>query len=216
MRVEQPEGQRGSLKWIQRAVETHSVALEPSALGPIHWVSPLRDDAFAEYRDGAFLRRLNLSWLEKDLIEFWPRRGPQWDALGLAGDKVVLVEAKARVPEFMSSPCQASAGSLRKIEAAFDRVKDDLGVASRLDWTQTYYQYANRIAHLWWLRRSGVDVHLLFVDFLNATDVTGPEDVAIWQEAYGTAERQLGLPLHHPLSAFMHHVYPDVARLTQP
>lgn len=158
MRVEQPEGSRGSLKWIQRAVETRPEVLALPDLGPINWVSPLRNDAFAEYRDGAFLRRLNLSWLENELTEFWPRRGPQWDALGLAGDKIVLVEAKARVPEFVSPACQASESSLLKITTSFDRVKDALGVESHFDWTQRYYQYANRIASVvaaaLWRRRA--------------------------------------------------------------
>ena len=216
MRVEQPEGSRGSLKWIQRAVEIRSVALEHPALGPVNWVSPLRNDAFAEYRDGSFLRRLNLSMLEKDLAEFWPRRGPQWDALGLAGDKVVLVEAKARVPEFVSSPSQASDTSLQKIKRSLESVKGELGVGEHFDWTQSYYQYANRIAHLWWMRRSGVDAHLLFVDFLNAKEVAGPENVETWQDAYATADSQLGLARHHPLSAFIHHIYPDVAVLETP
>lgn len=215
MRVEQPEGSRGSLKWIQRAVETRPEVLAHPDLAPIDWVSPLRNDAFAEYRDGAFLKRLNLSWLENELAEFWPRRGPQWDALGLAGDKIVLVEAKARVPEFVSPACQASESSLLKIRTSFDRVKDALGVESHFDWTQRYYQYANRIAHLWWLRHSGVDAQLLFVDFLNAKEVAGPSDIETWQSAYTAADLQLGLSGNHPLSAFMHHIYPDVALLEQ-
>ena len=57
------------------------------------------------------------------------------------------------------------------LEAAFAQVKKALGVAAHNDWTKDYYQYANRIAHLWWLRGNGVDAHLLFVDFLNDADV---------------------------------------------
>lgn len=41
---------------------------------------------------------------QKRLKEFWPCRGPQWNALGRFGDKAYfLVEAKAHVSEIISS-----------------------------------------------------------------------------------------------------------------
>lgn len=213
MRVEQPEGTRGSLKWIQRAVAQSSHALILPILGPVTWLSPLREDSFAEYRDGSFLCRLGLDHLVPALEDFWPRRGPQWDALGLAGLRVVLVEAKARLPEFVTPATQANATSRAKIETAFAQVKQDLGVDEHHDWTQDYYQYANRMAHLWWLRRQGVEAHLLFVDFLNDEDVGGPSAPDNWREAYAVADARLGLSSTHPLSACIHHVYPDTRLL---
>ena len=59
MRIEQPEGKRGSLKWIERLVEYHSSSLDDAlrvagALSNgrhIDWLSPLREDKWAEYRD---------------------------------------------------------------------------------------------------------------------------------------------------------------------
>jgi hypothetical protein len=213
VRVGQPEGTRGSLKWIQRAVERAPVALTVPILGPVTWLSPLRDDGFAEYRDVSFLSRLGLDHLGPALEDFWPRRGPQWDALGRADTRVVLVEAKARLAEFATPATQASATSRVKIEAAFAQVKKALGVAAHNDWTKDYYQYANRIAHLWWLRGNGVDAHLLFVDFLNDADVGGPSKIEAWTEAYAVAEARLGIASHHPLTPYMHHVYPDTTLL---
>jgi hypothetical protein len=131
----------------------------------------------------------------------------------LAEEKIVLVEAKARLAEFVSPASQASEASLLKIEAAFAQVKECLGVAPGFDWTQAYYQYANRIAHLWWLRENGVDAHLMFVDFINDEDVGGPSDIETWRGAYAVADDQLGLPQRHALSPFIHHVYPDTKLL---
>ena len=68
MRAIQPQGARGSLKWIQVLVNQHadllnrlvreSCRLESDEA--IEWVSPLVDDQYAEYRDAAFLRRLGV------------------------------------------------------------------------------------------------------------------------------------------------------------
>ena len=64
----------------------------------ITWRSPLRSDDFAEYRDADFLKVVGLEEWSGALAEFWPQRGPQWDALGVSnqGD-VLLVEAKAHL-----------------------------------------------------------------------------------------------------------------------
>src|SRR4051794_23781825 len=104
MRVEQPVGERGSLKWVQRLVGQQAVFAEAQlhpVLGlaqhvTIDWRSPRDDDARAEYRDGAFLERIGAGHLRAALEDFWPRRGPQWDALARTSDgSVLLFEAKA-------------------------------------------------------------------------------------------------------------------------
>lgn len=214
MRNPQPEGTRGSLKWIQRAVERTPDLLVPPSLLPVTWVSPLRKDGFAEYRDAEFLRCLGLDHLAEDLANFWPKRGPQWDALGRAGNNVLLVEAKAHIPEFISPASQAAGASLAKISSAFSEVQRDLGLNTPQDWTQEYYQYANRLAHLSWLRSKGVAAQLIFVDFLHDTDMGGPSDAALWKAAYALADATLGLPEHHKLSAFIHHIYLDTRILS--
>jgi hypothetical protein len=98
-RSAQPLGTRGSQKWIQCAVNDHGgildAALLPKLNGArsIEWRSPLTCDDFAEYRDADFLKLVGLEEWSGALAEFWPRRGPQWDALGVSdrGD-VLLVE----------------------------------------------------------------------------------------------------------------------------
>lgn len=87
------------------------------------------------------------------------------------------------------------------------RVQEGLGLGER-DWLSSHYQYANRLAHLWWLRGLGIDAHLLLVGFLGDTEVRGPRDRAEWLAAYRVADRALGLPDRHALSPFVHHVFP--------
>lgn len=213
MRVVQPEGVRGSLKWLQKAIEQGGAMLRPAALADIRWVSPLREDQFAEYRDGAFLEAIGQGQLTPALANFWPRGGPQWDALGLANGRPVLVEAKAHINEFFSPASQASEPSLVKISASLQSVANGLNARPGTDWSQVFFQYANRIAHLDFLRRHGVDAHLLFVSFIRDADMRGPESAAEWEIAFRAADYALGLPKRHALSKYIHHVYPDVTRL---
>ena len=215
MRIPQPEGTKGSLMWLQRAVERRPDLLMPATLGSIDWASPLRADDFAEYRDRSFLDVLGLHHLGADLAAFWPRGGPQWDGLGRLEDGVVLVEAKAHVREFMTDPSQASDASLKVIRAAFAGVQADLGCNQRAEWTKVFYQYANRWAHLWWLRQSGVSAHLLFVSFLGdeTPGIGGPALRETWDAAFRLADYALGLPSRHRLSPFLHHSHPHVRNL---
>lgn len=215
MRIAQPPGTKGSLKWLQRAVACRPDLLQPAALPPLVWVSPLAGDDFAEYRDAAFLARLGLGHLAPALAGFWPRRGPQWDALARFDGGVVLVEAKAHLPEFESPPSAAGPTSRARIAQAFAQVQEGLGLAPS-DWSQRFYQYANRLAHLWWLRAQGVEAHLLLAGFLGDTDLAGPATPEPWRAAYARADATLGLPSGHALAPFVHHVFPPVAALEPP
>jgi GrpB-like predicted nucleotidyltransferase (UPF0157 family) len=58
-------------------------------------------------------------------------------------------------------------------------------------WMGRYYQFANRLAHLLWLRRMGVEaslVHLLFTD-----DPHGPTGETEWRRAIEQMHAELGL-----------------------
>jgi hypothetical protein len=211
MRVEQPRGTRGSLKWIQLAVGQGGQTLCPSSFPPVRWVSPLAEDNFAEYRDASFLVRLGLEALTPNLREFWPARGPQWDALGVFDGGIVLVEAKAHIREFFSPPTTASGRSLEQIRVAFALTRASLGASEKSAWESSFYQYANRIAHLDFLRRNKVNAHLIFVDFLGDADMKGPVSAATWEAAFQTADFALGLPKRHKFNRFIHHVFPDVS-----
>lgn len=213
MRIPHSEGERGSLKWLQRAIEHRPELIQPRQLPEIEWRSPLRSDGFSEYRDASFLERIDCGSLSEQLSNFWPNRGPQWDALGVFNDGVVLVEAKAHINEFFSSPSQAGEASLSKIRKSLASVADDLGSSSGNDWHRLYFQYANRIAHLSFLRRHGVNAHLILIGFLGDEDRSGPIHEEAWRVAYQGADYTLGLKKPHKLEKYIHHISPQVEDL---
>ena len=111
-RIIQPKGSKGSLKWIQQVVNDNPSLLDSQIKKSIRlpknqeieWFSPRADDDYAEYRDQAFLSLLGIKTAELKLKNFWPARGPQWDALGRIKSKAYfMVEAKAHVTEVLSS-----------------------------------------------------------------------------------------------------------------
>ncbi len=220
-RVVQKRGERGSLKWLQIAVAEHRHVLEEpirstfSDIGPIEWLSPLATDEFAEYRDAAFLERLGLPEAADALQVFWPRRGPQWDALACSGDVKFLFEAKAHLPEAFSAPSQASnPDSVELIRSSLSQAIEFLSANPIAPWDRAFYQYANRIAHLFFLRQIvKVDARMVFIDFVGDAEMGGPEHPAAWEGAYAIIDHVLGLRRRHRLSRYMTHIHPDVRLL---
>ena len=219
MRSAQQSGARGSLKWMQRAVEERWADLEDQLLSQlsgassINWLSPLAGDDFAEYRDAAFLRLIGHEELVGELGKFWPKRGPQWDGLARTdAGHILLCEAKAHIAEFCSPPSQASAASLLMISSALLMTARKLGVkeAHFLDWGRHFYQYSNRLAHLLWLRENHIDAKLVLIGFVHDHDMPGHTTVEAWEAAYLLADRVLGIPARHCLSSHVIHVHPEV------
>ena len=74
-----------------------------------------------------------------------------------------------------------------------------------------FYQLANRLAHLHWLRGQGVDARLVLVNFLNDSEMAGPTSAAEWLAAYHVALHSLGLSPRHRLAGHIIKVFPDVS-----
>ena len=220
MRIPQSKGKRGSQKWLQIAVEQDwSDLSEPilAALPPgrsIRWLSPCVDDEYSEYRDSSFLERLGLERLSGSLHEFWPRRGAVWDGLARTDEgEYLIVEAKAHIGEFCSGECKAeSPNSIAQIKNALEWTAGQLGTNDlfvTVGFT-AFYQYANRLAHLAWLRGQGVEAFLVLVGFVDDADMPGHTTPAAWEAAYLVADKALGISRGHPLSSFIIHAHPTV------
>jgi hypothetical protein len=164
-------------------------------LGPIDWCSPLRSDNCAEYRDDAFLARLGVTELQHPLSRFWPKLGPQWDALGRAqSGPYILVEAKGNLPELLTSPSGAGTDSAKVIEAALDETARALGASPGTDWSKRFYQYANRLAHAYFLNeRNHRPTQLVFLYFIGDAEVEGPESRREWEAAITVLHEALGI-----------------------
>jgi hypothetical protein len=201
MRVPQRIDTQNSLVGIQHLVAHRSEVLRSAFVTAgairsdeiIEWVSPTPADEWSEYRDGAFLERIGCKHLLSDLSHFWPSGGPQWDALGRGPrGTVFLVEAKGHVSE-MDSNCHASPGSRFLIQQSLAQAKTAFGARPEADWLNGYYQHANRLAHLHFLRRNGVPAWLGFVYFTNDHDLSGPQTSEGWQQDLALVYSHLGL-----------------------
>lgn len=218
MRVVQGAGERGSLRWIQRAIAEKWLSLEAPILAKLpaakrlEWCSPLAEDDFAEYRDGSFLEILGLGVLKPELAEFWPKGGPQWDALARSDSgEILLIEAKAHIAELCSPGTSASPRSRAIITGRLAACSDRLGAKKQhAPWTDHFYQLANRLAHLQFLRDHGVPAHLVLVNFLNDAEMGGPSTPETWEAAYQVAYHAMGLGKRHALSKYVIEVFPTV------
>ena len=221
-RYPQTTGTKGSLKWIQKLINEKPDVLNTEVRNvcslksseEIEWVSPLKDDEYAEYRDATFLRRLGITLNKNPLKSFWPNKGPQWDALGKTNSgKVFLVEAKAHVEELVSSPTRATGKSLSQIQSALAETKDYVNSKSKADWSSYFYQYSNRLAHLYLLRvLNNIPAYLVFVYFLNDEAMQGPNTEAEWRAATRLVHKYLGIRKNE-LSKYIADIFTDVGEL---
>jgi len=219
-RFVQAEANKGSQKWIQKLVNEKPHLLDSlimsnqfiSEKDDIQWLSPLKSDSYAEYRDETCLELLNVT-LKTPLSDFWPKNGPQWDALGKsASGKLFLIEAKAHIPELISTLKANNPASTDKIMRSLEQTKKSLGSKNDFDWSKTFYQYANRLAHVDLLRRNGISAYLLFVYFLNDSEMKGPKTSDEWKGAIRLVHRCLGLR-ENLLENFVADLFIDVRNL---
>jgi hypothetical protein len=147
--------------------------------------------------------------------EFWPQRGgvQNWDAVGVLQypdhREWLLLEAKANVEELRSASGAKNPGSVGKIRDALDATKRAVGVDASCDWSQPYYQYANRLAFLHFLGTQGVAARLCFLYF-TGDDVPGrscPKSRKEWQPALDAMKAHLGLTGRSELESRVHHAF---------
>ena len=222
-RYPQPSDGRGSLKDIQILVNkrpslfTQSIKNELNIQSEeIDWVSPLIEDDFAEYRDKGFLERLGINKLATPLSDFWPNKGPQWDGLGKGSDgEVFIVEAKANLPEIESPPSGAGEKSLELIRKSLDETKSYLEIDNNVDWSGKFYQYTNRLAHLYFLRAvNDIPAYLIFLYFVGDESVKGSKSSDEWKKAIAAIKEHLGIG-NHKLSPYIVDVFIDVKQFVQ-
>ena len=221
MTRKRPPAELGSEKWIQLAVNDFPGVLydhvAPKLLSrpsKITWLSPLRNDEFREYSDHDFINLLGLELENHSLERFWPRRGPNWDGLAKTDlSQVLLVEGKAHVREIKEKGSGASdEQSIARIDCSLKETQKFLGVDTLVDWSKyPYYQYANRLAHLYLLsERNSIDAFLLMIYFLNDVAMGGPNSTDHWEAAIQRQHVDMGLCEDHSLSDRIINLYLDV------
>ena len=194
-------------EYLNCLILSSSPSLRTYAAAHPKWVSPLASNDYTEYQDKQFLEAIGYLNLSKKLAEFWPRRGPVWDALatveGKSGSRgVILLEAKSHIEELAnpSYACKATRKSLDRIKNALTIVKHDLKVKRKAEWLGDYYQYANRIAHLYFLTiLTQVPAWMVFLYFVGDVEQNGPSTVIEWTTPIDKMRQALGLPGGHML-----------------
>ena len=221
-RINQVPEVKGSQKWIQKLVNEKPdlfnslirTQLDLPDTDTITWRSPIAEDGYAEYQDQAFLDLLDITLTKVPLSDFWPLKGPVWDRLGKSKTgKVFLVEAKSHISEVLSPGTGAGVKSLRKIKKSLDETKSFLNSNSEHDWTSTFYQYTNRLAHLYLLRAlNEVPAYLVFVYFVNDKEMNGPKSIDEWNGALSLLTSYLGIGRHR-LKKYIADIFIDVGML---
>lgn len=156
-------------------------------LGEITWLSPLREDNYAEYqlKEPYIANQLGIPI---ESYKFWPSNQPQWDAIGVSGNTVILVEAKAHIDEFKNNSTATSEVSIEKIDSAMFGVFERHFSQGNFDlWKVGYYQMANRLTFLDKmndiLRPQGREAKLVLLSFVNDCSYR-KTPLDIWEKKY--------------------------------
>lgn len=149
--------------------------------------------------------------------DFWPTGGrqPSWDGIAKVqyggATEWLIVEAKANQPEFASPPSEASELSLKKIRESLKSTQIHLGVHRSFCWHGTYYQYANRLAFLYFLNVvARIPARLVFLYFMGETFPDRrpcPKSEERWKELINACHLTLGIPKQHALTDRVHDLF---------
>lgn len=223
-RVLQKSDSHGSLKDIQVLINNNQnlinalirKSFKDFDKDEIEWVSPIQSDGFAEYRDDDFIEKIGLNPEIIQLNKFWPKGGPQWDALGKTKNgRIILIEAKANIPEIVSPSTKASIKSKQLIEMSLNETKLFLNINNDISWSGIFYQYTNRIAHLFFLReKCKRDAYLINLYFVGDKTVSGPKNQDEWNGAITVVKKYLGVS-NHKLKKYMTDIFINVNELMQ-
>jgi len=221
-RIVQKADGKGSLRDIQLLINNHPAHLTSRIQEilkqpiEIEWLSPMKDDGFAEYRDAEFIKKLGCEPLNMPLERFWPSRGPQWDGLGRSGKSVFLIEAKANIPELLSPPMKAKdERSIHLIKKSLETTKRLVNAKSEADWSKFFYQYTNRLAHLYYLTHlNRKSAYLIFLYFTGDASVDGhPTTREEWHGAIKLMKKYLGIGKCNKLSSYILDIYIDISEI---
>ena len=150
------KAEKGSKYWMQEIVnnEFFRKELENKLKNEsLEWISPLENESYNEYKLTEDKLKEKIPDLQDVDFSFWPKNGPEWDAIALAEDGRVLYlfEAKSSEKEMKSSMSATSDISIEKICGSMRRVCEEFyknEYKSSL-WEKEYYQMGNRLTFLY-------------------------------------------------------------------
>jgi len=158
--------------------------------------------------------------IQRQWHAFWPQSGSaqNWDAVGIISvdgrEEWLLVETKAHIQEIRSSCGARSERSKSKIKALLEKSKNAFGGQNHSvdNWLSSYYQYANRLAVLYFLMNEcdpPIPARLLSIYFYgdqrpNPACPQSPED---WEPTLREMDAWLGIDHRRSLFGRVHHLF---------
>ncbi len=151
---------------------------------------------------------------------FWPQTGTSqnWDAVGKIiyedHEEWLLIEAKAHYNEVKSDCGATSQASKALIKAALEKTAS--AFCKQLppieNWLSPYYQYANRLAVLYFLMKECnpiIPTRLLFLYFYgdHRDDAECPQNEEDWDPIINVIKRKLGTDENADLNKRVHHLF---------
>lgn len=148
-----------------------TIKKQVKGIDEIHWLDFPHDanriSLDGEYKGISFLSAELKETIKNDWKIYWTGNTQNWDGIFLSDEKIYIVEAKAHLGELKSSFDSSDLENRKKIEYAMKETKEKMGVAEGKNWLGQYYQLANRLAFLNFLRKNKIESHLVYIYFLN-------------------------------------------------
>jgi len=176
---------------------------------------PLMDDR--EFLGLEFIQDIRV---QEKWKEFWPQTGTShnWDAIGQIcfdnQQEWLLVEAKGHIGELTSKCGARSKISKQKISSAFRKTSHAFGNQTRPvdEWFEPYYQYANRLAVLYFLMQEcspAAYARLLFIYFYgeNMEGCKCPQMKQEWLPEIQAMNAWLGIEKNNELARRVHYLF---------
>ena len=177
--------------------------------------APLGDD-----REFVGLEFIQDTQVQDKWRSFWPQTGnaQNWDAVGriYLGDitEWLLVEAKGHIGEIESKCGATSRVSQQLILSALEKTSKAFGNCCQPieNWLAPHYQYANRLAVLYFLMKEcvpAVKTRLLFIYFCgeNREGCECPQNQQEWLSAIQRMTEWLGIDKHSELMQRVHYLF---------
>uniref|UniRef100_UPI004055A896 hypothetical protein n=1 Tax=Candidatus Electronema sp. TaxID=2698783 RepID=UPI004055A896 len=172
---------------------------------------PLKDDR--EFIGLEFIQDIQV---QKKWKEFWPQTGntQNWDAVGQIyfedTPEWLLLEAKGHIGEIKSKCGAKKPNSKKLICSALEETREAVcRPCLTANWLEPYYQYANRLAVLYFLLKKcmpAVKARLLFIYFYgeNRKGCNCPQSEQEWYPAIKDMTKHLGIDNDSELMKSVH------------
>jgi hypothetical protein len=96
------------------------------------------------------------------------------------------------------NPVSRTTHARSRIVNALATAAENIGVQDSAHWTRPLYQYANRLAHVDFLRRNGVDARIVNVCFAGDPNLRRRTSIEQWRKSCADLKKEIGFEAKAP------------------